>query len=179
MVKARDILFKIAFIFSIIAIVCYAIAFVVFGIIGIIGFVGGIISMTNSNAAAFGAIMDSEFTSGIYFDSSSSGEEPEALFASAILMLVFACVFFVELVLSIVNTVVIKKASTKHTKNLYIASIVFGVITGNEIGLVAAIFGLILLNKENSKPVEATITKDNVVEEKNDEEKPNDTEESK
>lgn len=150
MVKARDILFKIAFIFSIIAIVCYAIAFVVFGIIGIIGFVGGIISMTNSNAAAFGAIMDSEFTSGIYFDSSSSGEEPEALFASAILMLVFACVFFVELVLSIVNTVVIKKASTKHTKNLYIASIVFGVITGNEIGLVAAIFGLIVLSKESN-----------------------------
>ena len=98
--------------------------------------------------------------------------------AAVIIAFFMGIVFLVCVAACIINLIVCKKAKSRESKKLYIASIVFGIITEIYFGLVAGIFGLIILNKEDSKPVEATTTKDNVVEEKNDEEKPNDTEES-
>ena len=157
MVKARDILFKIAFIFAIIAIVAYAIGAIALGLFGIGATLAGAVGMSNSNAS-LGASMDSYSTSTSFiFPGLSSENEPEVLLASGIMMISFSIVLFVLLILAIVNTVIIKKASNRHTKGLYIAAIVFGFLSGNEFGAVAAIFGLIVLNKnENTEKVEAT-----------------------
>ena len=153
MVKAKDILYKVGIIISIICMVCYAIGAFIFSVLGIAG-----VWLVLVNEAIEGS--DTTVVDPMY--NNPFGDD----MAAAIIAFFVGIVFFVCVAACIINLIVCKKAKSRDSKKLYIASIVLGIITGIYFGLVAGIFGLILLNMKDSKPVETTTTKDNVVEEK-------------
>lgn len=141
MVKARDILFQVSKILSIVFAIIWGILAIVYIILGAIGIIGGIIGL-------------------------AAGEDGgAATLVGGIGFLIGAIIFALIMVFAIINIKLSAKAPVVNEKNTYIAAIVFGVLSGTEVGIVGAIFGLILLNQQNNannaqtvdaKPEEAT-----------------------
>ena len=131
MVKARDILYKVSFYLSLAFAILWAVLTAIYLIIACVSIIGGAV---NSNS--------DEIIAGVGF--------------------VFAALWFaVMAVCSFINMGLSKKAPVDNTKKTYITSIVFSVLSGTEVGIVGAIFGLILLNQNanaqanNDKVVDA------------------------
>ena len=139
MVKARDILYKVSAILSLVFAINWAVVTVIYLIATIITIVAGIIALADGGDA-------SGLVAGIW--------------------MLFGVIWFaIMTVCSFINMGLSKKAPVENTKKTYITSIVFSVLSGTEVGIVGAIFGLILLNQQNNannaqtvdaKPEEAT-----------------------
>ena len=68
--------------------------------------------------------------------------------AAKALLTCMAVIFLILMVLAIVSAVISFKASGTDSKGLLIVTIVFGVLSGVEIAIVGAIFGLIARNQK-------------------------------
>ena len=122
MEKAKRILFTISGVFSIIGIVLWAVLGIVFVVLG-------------SNPEFIDKAIEGGATS----------DEAEAM------KLMFMCcgvMFIIFGLMSIVNTILCFKGKNSDSKNIMILNIVFGAISGIEINILAAIFGLIARNQK-------------------------------
>ena len=150
MVKARDILYKVSAILSLVFAIIWAVVTVIYLIAGIVTLIAGAIAMADGGDAT-----------GL---------------ASGIGLLFGAICFAVMSVCSFINMGLSKKAPVENTKKTYITSIVFSVLSGTEVGIVGAIFGLILLNQNqqasNDKVVEAEVVEAKTEEAPQEEAKP-------
>ena len=70
---------------------------------------------------------------------------------SAASFFVFTIVFIVVGILSMVNGKLSSRARVIHERGMYIKNIVFGALSGVPFNVIAAIFGLILLKREEEK----------------------------
>ena len=125
MVKARDILYKVSAILSLVFAIIWAVVTVIYLIAGVVTIIAGALSMADGGDAA-------GLASGIGF--------------------LFGAIWFAVMsVCSFINMGLSKKAPVENTKKTYITSIVFSVLSGTEVGIVGAIFGLILLNQNQNQ----------------------------
>ena len=122
MEKAKRILFTVSGVLSIIGIVTYAILGIVFLVIG-------------SNA---------EFVEKA-IEGGSTSDEAEAMKA---LFMCCGVLFIIFGIMSIINVILCYKGKNSDSKNIMILNIVFGAISGIEINILAAIFGLIARNQK-------------------------------
>ncbi|MBQ9900163.1 MAG: hypothetical protein IJM36_03420 [Acholeplasmatales bacterium] len=142
MVKARDILYKVSAILSLVFAIIWAVVTVIYLIAGVVTIIAGALSMADGGDA-------SGLVGGIGF-------------------LFFAIWFAVMSVCSFINMGLSKKAPVENTKKTYIISIVFSVLSGTEVGIVGAIFGLVLLN-QNQQASDDKVVEAEVVEAKTEE----------
>lgn len=138
MVKARDILYKVSFYLCLVCAILWAVLCAICLIFGLIGIITGIIAIAADEEGAAAVL-----AGGI-----------EATFGAICLAVMAVCSF--------INMGLSKKAPVENTKKTYITSIVFSVLSGTEVGIVGAIFGLILLNQNEN----AQANNDNVVDAK-------------
>lgn len=145
MVKARDILYKVSFYLSLAFAILWALLTAIYLIIACVSIIGGAVDSNPDGIAA-----------GVGF--------------------VFVALWFaVMAVCSFINMGLSKKAPVDNTKKTYITSIVFSVLSGTEVGIVGAIFGLILLNQnENAQANNDKVVDAKAEEVKADVEKPAD-----
>ena len=126
MEKAKRILFTVAGILSIVG----AVLWVIFGIIFV--------------ACASNADMLNDM-----FNIDEDVEYIQAMFATV------GVVFIICAIFACVNAVVSFKGKNSNEKGMMIVNIIFGAISGIEINILAAIFGLIVRNrKQETKEVE-------------------------
>ena len=128
MKKASDILLLIGSILSFSLIAVYLISSIVFFVLG--------------SPAAKQFILDGINNGSI--GSSIPADSPEQLVTILQAMFIASgVVMFIPMAFAIVSGIVALKARRNATRGLYIANIVFGIISGSEINLVGAILGLI------------------------------------
>ena len=121
MEKAKRILFTVSGILSIIGIVLWLVLGIVFIVLaGNVDFVD---------------------------DATATAEEAEAFKA---MFTVVGGMFIFFAIMSIVNTILCFKGKNSNAKGIMILNIVFGVISGIEINILAAIFGLIVGSRSSS-----------------------------
>ena len=121
MEKAKKILFTVSGILSIIGIVVWLILGIVFIVLaGNVDFVD---------------------------DATATAEEAEAFKA---MFMVCGVMFIIFAIMSVVNTILCFKGKNSNAKGLMILNIVFGVISGIEINILAAIFGLIVGSRSST-----------------------------
>ena len=129
MKKASNVLLRVGLIVSIV----YAVIFILFAIL----------------FTVFGQDFVKEFI--IEESSRNGGEAKDAEIASSVLQatsIVCAAVFYYLGVMAAINAIVAKKALEEPNQKNYVLNIVFGVLSGVEVNLVGAIFGLIVSNRE-------------------------------
>lgn len=144
MKNARDILYKVSYYLSLAFAILWAVVCGICLIFGLIGIITGAIQMVDNSDGGAGTL------------------------AAGIGEIITAICFAVAAVCSFINMGLSKKAPVDDTKKTYITSIVFSVLSGTEVGIVGAIFGLILLNQAEN----AQANNDNVVDAKVEEAKP-------
>ena len=79
------------------------------------------------------------------------GTPEQAVVAIQIMFLSMAICFGVAMVFEGLTAYFVLKAAKKETEGAYITAIVFGFLSGTQLPLVGAIFGLIASNKEQRK----------------------------
>ena len=122
MEKAKRILFTIAGILSIVCVVAYLIT--------------GSVFLAVANNVDFVEKMADESTG------SMDAEAVKAIF------MMFGVIFIICGLLSIVNIILSFKGKNSDSKGIMIANIVIGALSGVEINILAAIFGLIARNQK-------------------------------
>ena len=128
MEKAKKILFTVSGVLSIISIVVFLILAIVFIAFG-------------NNVEAMEELAND----------STNGTDAEAFKA---LFLALGVMFIFFMIFGIVNTILCFKGRNSDSKNVMILNIVFGVLSGIEINILAAIFGLIARNRKPQAQIE-------------------------
>ena len=128
MEKAKKILFTISGILSIVSIVVFLVLAIVFMAVG------------NSVEAMEDLANDST--------NDMDAEAFKALFLCLGVMFIFFMIF------GIVNTILCFKGRNSDSKGIMILNIVFGALSGIEINILAAIFGLIARNQKPKAQIE-------------------------
>ena len=129
MEKAKKILFTVSGVLSIISIVVFLILAIVFIAFG-------------NNVEAMEELAND----------STNGTDAEAFKA---LFLALGVMFIFFMIFGIVNTILCFKGRNSDSKNVMILNIVFGALSGIEINILAAIFGLIARNRKPQAQIES------------------------
>ena len=147
MKNARDVLFRVGKILSIVFAIIYGIAAVIYLVVGVVGIITGIIGIIGDVDGAASAL----------------GGGIGSMIGAVFLIAIMVC--------TIINIKICEKAPVVNEKNTYILAIVFGVISCTVVGVVGGIFGLVLLNQQENAN-NAQTNNDNVVDAKVEEAKP-------
>lgn len=132
MVKARDILFTVGKVFTIISIVSFFLAGFILTVLGVLGMTGMLISFSEIDEYA------------------PSDDVAAGVITAGIIWIMLGLFFSSFGILAIINLIIISNARIKQTKGLYIAGIVFGYLISTP-SMVASIFGLIILKREENR----------------------------
>lgn len=138
MKKASDILLLIAGIVSIMAAIFYLVLMIVFFVLG---------SVDTSTIAQY--IREGKINSSI---NGTAEEQAEVI---KVLFVVLAIVFLILTVFTVVNAVISFVGKARGTKGLYIANIVFGILSSVVLNLVGGILGVVAVSQDNG-PTQVT-----------------------
>lgn len=138
MKKASDILLLIAGIVSIMAGIFYLVLMIVFFVLG---------SVDTSTIAQY--IREGKINSSV---NGTAEEQAEVI---KILFVVLAIVFLFLTVFTVVNAVISFVGKARGTKGLYIANIVFGILSSVVLNLVGGILGVVAVSQDNG-PTQVT-----------------------
>ena len=130
--RARDILFLVGGIVSLVT----AVTFVGLGVM-----------FEYFSTENYKAAIEEGLANGTIHTSMYRGTPKEVAEYLQLLFKILGILFFVVAAFALVNSLLSFVARTKESKGLYIANCVFGVLSCVEFNLVGAVFGFILLNR--------------------------------